>query len=159
MSLAQLGARHYIPVDSNRRIVCAIWCHLVDTARWLLDASGATKIWNILKFSCRQFNFWRHHEPVGRQFEPLHAIRHLIGDTSHQMQIALARTGTNWRRPSGLLALASSQKQFMTAIIWYWYSINSWAVIFYLKIDHQNSQILVWLNAIYLSSHGIRPVT
>ena len=41
-------------VNSNRRIVCDIWCHLVDTSRWLLDTSGATKILNILKFSCRQ---------------------------------------------------------------------------------------------------------
>ena len=40
ISLAQLGARHDIPVDPNRRIVCAkgryvraIWCHLALIAR------------------------------------------------------------------------------------------------------------------------------
>ena len=80
-----LGARHYIPVDSNRRIVCAkgryvgaIWCHLADTWRWLLDASGATKISNILKFSCRHIQIWCRYGPPRASWEAVWATtRHL----------------------------------------------------------------------------------
>ena len=78
--LAQLGARHYIPVDSNRRIVCAkrryvraIWCHLANTWRWLLDASGATKISNILKFSCRHIQIWCRYGPPRASWEAVWA--------------------------------------------------------------------------------------
>ena len=80
ISLAQLGARHYIQVDSNRRIVCAkgryvraIWCHLADTWRWLLDASGATKISNILKFSCCHIQFWCRYGPPRASWEAVWA--------------------------------------------------------------------------------------
>ena len=55
--------------------------------------------WNFLAATFKFGAVTGHHEPVGRQFEPLNATRHLIGDTRRQAENCI---GANWHQ----LALA-----------------------------------------------------
>ena len=64
--LMTLGASHYFPVDSNRRIICAkgrdvraSWCHLADTWRHLVLLSGHLALIDRCKWRDEDFKHFK----------------------------------------------------------------------------------------------------